>query len=63
MKESYEKGVSESILTPRLAVDIARRWSKRRQGHRWAGRLSFEKRLNRVLTPSRMGEGNNGWPR
>ena len=43
MKESYKKGESESILAPSLAAAVARRQSKRRQGYRWAGRLSFEK--------------------
>ena len=42
----YKKGESESILAPSLAASIARCWSKRRQGYRWAGRLSFEKRVN-----------------
>ena len=44
MKEPYKKGESESILAPSLAANIARCWSKRRQGYRWAGLLSFEKR-------------------
>jgi len=44
MKESYKKGESESILAPSLAVVVVRRQSKRRQGYRWAGRSSFEKR-------------------
>jgi hypothetical protein len=44
MKESYKKGESESILAPSLAAGVARYQSKRRQGYRWAGRLSFEKR-------------------
>ena len=44
MKESYKKGASESILAPSLAANIARCPLKRRQGYRWAGRLSFEKR-------------------
>jgi hypothetical protein len=35
---------SESILAPSLAGVVVRRQSKRRQGYRWAGRLSFEKR-------------------
>jgi len=43
MKESYKKGESESILAPSLAAGVARRQSKRRQGYRWAGWLSFEK--------------------
>jgi hypothetical protein len=47
MKEPYKKGESESILAPSLAASIARCWSKRRQGYRWAGQLSFEKRVNR----------------
>jgi len=43
MKESYEKGESDSILALSLAAGIARCWSKRRQRYRWAGLLSFEK--------------------
>jgi hypothetical protein len=43
---------SESILAPNLAVNIVRCGSKRRSGYRWAGLLSFEKRLNRVPTRS-----------
>jgi len=50
MKESYKKGESESILALSLAAGIARGQSKRRQGYRWAGLLSFEKRFNRMLT-------------
>jgi hypothetical protein len=50
MKESYKKGESESILALSLAAGIARGQSKRRQGNRWAGLLSFEKRLIRMLT-------------
>jgi hypothetical protein len=46
MKEPYKKGESDSILAPSLAGSIARCWSKRRQGYRWARRLSFEKRVN-----------------
>ena len=52
MKESYKKGESESILAPSLAARIARCEPKRRQGYRWAGLLSFEKRLNGVPTLS-----------
>ena len=44
MKESYKKGDSDSILALSLAGDIVRCRSKRRQGYRWAGLLSFEKR-------------------
>src|SRR6476661_3126627 len=44
MKESYKKGDSDSILALSLAGDIARCCLKRRQGYRWAGLLSFEKR-------------------
>ena len=44
MRESYKKGESESILALSLAVVVVRRQLKRRQGYRWAGRLSFEKR-------------------
>src|SRR5712664_259764 len=43
MKESYKEGDSDSILALSLAGDIARCRSKRRQGYRWAGLLSFEK--------------------
>jgi hypothetical protein len=43
MKESYKKGESESILAPSLAGVTVKRQPKRRQGYRWAGRLSFEK--------------------
>src|SRR6266851_4397626 len=43
MQEPYGKGSSESILTSSLAGDIARCLLKRRQRHRWAGRLSCEK--------------------
>jgi hypothetical protein len=46
MKEPYKKGESESILASSLAASIARCWSKRRQRYRWAGLLSFEKRVN-----------------
>jgi hypothetical protein len=57
MKEPYRKGESDSILTLSLAVDAVRFQSKRRQGHRWAGLLSFEKGLIRVadLFPKREG--------
>src|ERR1700680_5121134 len=41
MKESYRKGASDSILALSLAGGIARCRLKRRQGYRWAGRLSF----------------------
>jgi hypothetical protein len=44
MQESYKKGESESILAPSLTDGVARRRPKRRQGYRWAGLLSFEKR-------------------
>src|SRR3954467_8742113 len=43
MQEPYGKGESDSILTLSLAVEAVRSSSKRRQGHQWAGRLSFEK--------------------
>ena len=33
MKESYKEGGSESTLTPCLADGVARRRSKRKQGH------------------------------
>jgi hypothetical protein len=57
MKEPYRKGESESILTLSLAAGAARFPSKRRQGHRWAGLLSFEKDRIRVadLFPGREG--------
>ncbi len=44
MQESYKKGESDSILAPSLTDGVARRRPKRRQGYRWAGLLSFEKR-------------------
>src|SRR5258706_5956064 len=43
MQEPYRKGSSESILTSSLAGNIVRCFLKRRQRHRWAGRLSCEK--------------------
>ena len=46
MKGSYKEGVSESSLTPCLADCVARRRSKRREGHRRAGLLSFEKSVS-----------------
>ena len=46
MKEPYKKGDSDSILALSLAGDIVRCRSKRRQGYRWAGLLSFEKTQN-----------------
>jgi len=52
MKESYKKGDSDSILALSLAGDIVRCRSKRRQGYRWAGLLSFEKRKIRTPTLS-----------
>jgi len=52
MKESYKEGDSDSILAPSLAGDIARCRLKRRQGYRWAGLLSFEKRKTRTPTLS-----------
>ena len=52
MKESYKKGDSDSILALSPAGDIARCHSKRRQGYRWAGLLSFEKRKTRTPTLS-----------
>jgi hypothetical protein len=57
MKEPYRKGESESILTLSLATGAVRFPSKRRQGHRWAGLLSFENVLIRVadLLPDREG--------
>jgi hypothetical protein len=58
MKESYRKGDSDSILALSLAGVIARCRLKRRQGYRWAGLLSFEKRKTRTPTLSRVEEGN-----
>jgi hypothetical protein len=52
MKESYKEGDSDSILALSLAGDIARCRLKRRQGYRWAGLLSFEKRKTRTPTLS-----------
>ena len=60
MKESYKEGVSESTLTPCLADGVARRRSKRRQGHRRAGLLSFEKSCFRVPTSFDRWEGHTG---
>jgi hypothetical protein len=57
MKESYKKGDSDSILALSLAGDIARCRLKRRQGYRWAGRLSFEKR--KIRTPTLLMEEGN----
>src|ERR1700730_6465091 len=42
LSQPYGKGESDSILTLSLASDAARFQSKRRQGHRGAGLLSFE---------------------
>src|SRR6516162_7256563 len=55
MQEPYRKGSSESILTSSLAGVIARLRLKRRQRHRWAGRLSCEKPVDQDadLIPSR----------
>ena len=47
-----KKGESESILASSLAAGIARGQLKRRQGYRWAGLLSFEKRKTRTPTLS-----------
>ena len=58
MKESYRKGASDSILALSLAGGIGRCRLKRRQGYRWAGRLSFEKRNIRTPTLSCEEEGN-----
>src|SRR5258708_8074197 len=58
MKEPYRKGESDSILTLSLAGDAARCRSKRRQGHWWAGLLSFENDLIRDADPIPRGEGN-----
>ena len=51
-KESYKNGDSDSILALSRAGDIARCRLKRRQGYRWAGLLSFEKRKTRTPTLS-----------
>jgi len=53
LKESYKKGDSDSILALSLAGDIVRCRSKRRQGYRWAGLLSFEKRLRGAINDGR----------
>ena len=59
MKEPYRKGSSESILASSLAGETARCRLKRRQRHRWAGLLSFEKPVwNRTPTPFRREEGH-----
>ena len=57
MKESYKKGDSDSILALSLAGDIVRCRSKRRQGYRWAGLLSFEKTQNQDADSFLMEEG------
>ena len=49
---AIEKIGDDSILALSLAGDIARCHSKRRQGYRWAGLLSFEKRKTRTPTLS-----------
>jgi hypothetical protein len=43
MKESYEKGETDSILAPSLAAGIASGQSKRRQGYWWAGLVELRK--------------------
>jgi hypothetical protein len=48
----YKKGGSDSILALRLAGDSARCHGKRRQGYRWAGLWSLEKRKSRTPTLS-----------
>jgi len=58
MKESYKKGESDSILALSLAGGIAKCRSKRRQGYRWAGRLSFEKTVNQDADSFPEEEGN-----
>jgi hypothetical protein len=63
MKEPYKKGESESILAPSLAASIARCWSKRRQGYRWAERLSFEKRVNQDADLLTYWGRQHGWLR
>ena len=60
MKESYKEGVSGSTLTPCLADGVARRRSKRRQGHRRAGLLSFEKSVSGCRPRLIDGEGHTG---
>jgi len=59
MKESYKKGDSDSILALSLAGGIARCRLKRRQGHRWAGLLSFEKTQNQDADSFLREEGTN----
>jgi hypothetical protein len=46
MKESYQKGESDSIWASSLAASLVRNGSKRRQRDQWAGRSSFEKRVD-----------------
>ncbi len=62
MKEPYRKGDSDSILTLSLAMAAARWQSKRRQGHWWAGLLSFENDLIRDADriPDREGNTTDG---
>lgn len=43
MKESYKERRQRTTLTPSFAGDVVRRQPKRKQGHRRAGLLSFEK--------------------
>jgi hypothetical protein len=52
MKEAYKEGDSDSILALSLAGGIVSCHLKRRQGYRWAGLLSFEKRKIRMPTLS-----------
>ena len=59
MKESYRKGESESILTASFARVVARRHVKRKQGHWWAGLLSFEN-IKRVADAVEKVEGKTG---
>src|ERR1700686_1116444 len=63
MQEPYRKGSSESILTSSLAGDIARCLLKRRQRHRWAGRLSCEKPVDQDadFIPSGRKAENGHW--
>jgi hypothetical protein len=63
MKEPHKKGESESILAPSLAASIARCRSKRRQGYRWAGRWSFEKRVNQDADLLTYWGRQHGWLR
>jgi hypothetical protein len=57
-ERALQERSSESILTPSLATGAARSQLKRKQGHRWAGLLSFENVQSETPTSSSEGEGN-----